>query len=58
MREEEMKELILDGFFRCPGRGQRYHLVDVVESEALCNRCGTTLEPEKTEEDYEDEEKA
>jgi predicted amidophosphoribosyltransferase len=43
---EEMKELILDGFFRCSGCGRRYHLQDSLESDAYCDECGAPLEPE------------
>ena len=48
-----MKELILDGFFRCSGCGRRYHLMDTLESEAFCDGCGQNLEPE-IEEDQEE----
>lgn len=48
-----MKELILDGFFRCSGCGRRYHLTDTLETDAFCDECGQGLEPE-IEEDSED----
>jgi transcription initiation factor IIE alpha subunit len=44
--ETDMKEEVLDGFFRCPRCGRRYHLEDALESEACCDKCGATLEPE------------
>ena len=44
-----MKELILDGFFRCSGCGRRYHLMDTLESDAYCDECGHNLEPEINE---------
>jgi rRNA maturation endonuclease Nob1 len=51
-----MKELILDGFFRCAGCGRRYHLEDALESEAVCDECGGSLEPEMDDTDDEKEE--
>jgi len=51
-----MKEPILDGFFKCSGCGRRYHLQDSLESDAYCDECGATLEPELEESDSEPEE--
>ena len=48
-----MKELILDGFFRCSGCGRRYHLMDTLESEAYCDECRQTLQPEIDEDQEE-----
>ena len=48
-----MKELILDGFFRCSGCGRRYHLTDTLEKDAFCDECGQSLAPE-IEEDPEE----
>ena len=48
-----MKELILDGFFRCSGCGRRYHLTDTLESDACCDVCGQSLHPEIDEDQEE-----
>ena len=53
LKENVVKELILDGFFRCSGCGRRYHLMDTLESDAFCDECGQSLEPE-IEEDQEE----
>jgi PHP family Zn ribbon phosphoesterase len=51
-----MKELILDGFYKCADCGRRYHLQDILESDAYCDKCGASLEPESEESSDESEE--